>query len=117
MDLGATVTTILTSVGTIAVTVAAVLKVISPSWKKFKSFTNSWELFMRDWSGEEARPGHDATPGVMDRLNNLDGQFKKNHGSSLKDGVDRIERKLNAIDKRLDEGNKRFDNIEKELDL
>jgi hypothetical protein len=53
----------------------------------------------------------------MDRLNNLDGQFKKNHGSSLKDGVDRIERKLNAIDKRLDEGNKRFDNIEKELNL
>lgn len=117
MDAATTVTSIVTSIGTLAVTVVAIGAALGPYWKKFKSFTNSWELFMRDWSGEEPRPGHDAAPGVMERLNNLDGQFKKNHGSSLKDAVDRIERKLNAIDKRLDEGNKRFDNIEKELDI
>jgi hypothetical protein len=108
MDFWTTITTIVTTLGTVAV-------IVVPAWKRFKSFSNSWELFMRDWSGEKARPGHDAEPGVMDRLNNLDGQFKKNGGGSLKDAVDRIERKLSQIDKRLDDGNKRFEQIEKDL--
>jgi hypothetical protein len=115
MDYATTVTSFLVSTGTVAVAVVAVARVTSPVWKKFKSFTNSWELFMRDWSGEEARPGHDKEPGVMERLNNLDGNFKNNGGSSLKDSVDRIEKKLGQIEKRLDEGNRRFDDIEKEL--
>jgi len=71
---------------------------------------------MRDWSGEAARPGHDKEPGVMERLNDLDGHFKNNGGGSLKDAVDRIEKKLGQIDKRLEEGNRRFDKIEKELE-
>jgi hypothetical protein len=115
MDYTTTITSVIVSSGTVAVAVVALARAASPVWKKFKTFTNSWELFMRDWSGEEARPGHDREPGVMERLNNLDGNFKNNGGSSLKDAVDRIEKKLGQIDKRLDEGNKRFDKIEKEL--
>jgi hypothetical protein len=110
VDFWTTVTTIVTTLGTIGV-------VVAPFWKWVRNFTKSWELFMRDWSGEEARPGHDKEPGVMERLNNLDGQFKKNGGGSMKDSLDRIERKISSIDKRLTEGEQRFNNIENQVGI
>lgn len=64
---------------------------------------------MIDWAGEPARAGRDATPGVMERLNNIDGALKNNGGTSIKDAVDRIE-------KRLEEGDIRFDNISSRLE-
>ena len=51
----------------------------------------SWmERFMRDWEGEEAEPGRDRVPGVMERLNKLDGELSNNGGSTTKDKVDRL---------------------------
>jgi broad specificity phosphatase PhoE len=108
-----TVTVIATVVSTIGTTVI----IVAPLWNKLKKFTSSWEVFMRDWSGEDERPGHDKEPGVMERLNNLDGEFKNNGGSSLKDAVDRIEKKLGNIEDRLEEGNERFDNLEKRVGI
>jgi len=49
----------------------------------------------------------------MERLQKIEIELKHNGGSSIKDAVKRIEQKLHVIDERLDEGNKRFDNIEK----
>lgn len=100
---------------TVASTIGTTVVIISPLWNKFKKFTTSWDVFMRDWSGEEARAGHDREPGVMERLNDLDGQFKNNGGGSMKDSLDRIEQKLTKIDDRLEEGDARFEHIEKEL--
>jgi len=85
---------------------------------------------MEDWAGEEARPGRDAIPGVMQRLNEIDGELKRNGGSSMKDSLDRIEKDLHSatgdmkivistqeeIKERLEDGDKRFDKIEKRLD-
>jgi hypothetical protein len=99
----------------VASTIGTTIVIVAPLWNKFIKFTRSWDVFMRDWSGEEARPGHDKEPGVMERLNNLDGQFKKNGGGSMKDSLDRIERKISSIDKRLAEGDARFEYIEKEI--
>jgi hypothetical protein len=49
------------------------------------------ERFMRDWEGEEASPGRDAVPGVMQRLNNMDGELSQNGGfTTVKDRVDRL---------------------------
>jgi hypothetical protein len=48
------------------------------------------ERFMRDWEGEEATPGRDRVPGVMERLNKLDGELSNNGGSTTKDKVDRL---------------------------
>ena len=45
---------------------------------------------MRDWSGEEAEPGRDRVPGVMERLNKLDGELSNNGGKSTKDVVDKL---------------------------
>ncbi len=59
---------------------------------------------MRDWNGTDAEPGRDAVPGVMERLNRLDGELSRNGGKSVKDVVNRIE-------KRLVEGDKKFDDL------
>jgi hypothetical protein len=78
-------------------------------------FNKNWERFMRDWLGEAEAPGRDAVPGVMARLNDIDGELKHNGGSTMKDAIKRIENKLQRIDERLDEGNTRFESIEKRL--
>lgn len=91
-------------------------KLISPIVKKTRALLDSLSRFTVDWFGEEAAPGRDKVPGVMERLNNIDGELKHNGGSTMKDAVKRIENKLKTIDARLEEGNKRFDEIEKRLD-
>lgn len=49
------------------------------------------ERFMRDWEGEEASPGRDRVPGVMERLNSMDGELSQNGGyTTVKDRVDRL---------------------------
>ena len=46
---------------------------------------------MRDWEGEEAEPGRDKVPGVMERLNKMDGELSQNGGyTTVKDRVDRL---------------------------
>jgi hypothetical protein len=59
---------------------------------------------MRDWNGTPQEPGRDAIPGVMERLNRLDGELSRNGGKSVKDTVNRIE-------KRLVEGDKKFNDL------
>jgi len=76
---------------------------------------DNWDTFMRDWDGEPAAPGRSAVPGVMERLNRIDGELKRNGGSSMKDAINRVEKKLSQIDARLDDGNKRFDTIEEKI--
>jgi hypothetical protein len=73
------------------------------------------DKFLRDWSGEPAEPGRDRVPGVMERLNNIDGELKHNGGSTMKDAVKRIEAKLQKIDDRLASGDKRMTEIEKRI--
>jgi hypothetical protein len=81
-------------------------------YRRIHEFMDNWDQFHRDWSGEPAMPGRSAVPGVMERLNRIDGELKRNGGSSMKDALNRVEKKLEQIDARLDEGNKRFDEIE-----
>jgi hypothetical protein len=83
--------------GIIGIFIVAVI----PLQRKLRKMTDSWEMFMRDWKGEPAMPGRDATPGVMERINSLDGELSRNGGSSLKDSVERIEAKLNKMDARI----------------
>lgn len=91
-------------------------KVFSPIIKRIRSMMDSLETFMLDWSGEKERPGHPATPGVMERLQKIEGELKHNGGSSIKDAVKRIETTQNKILARLDEGNARFEEIERKID-
>jgi biopolymer transport protein ExbB/TolQ len=95
--------------------VGVIWKLSRPVVKKAKQVLNSLDRFTRDWEGEEAVPGRDAVPGVMERLNRIDGELKHNGGTSMKDSLRRIEKKISQIDERLEEGNKRFETIEETL--
>ncbi len=98
-------------------------KLITPVIRKTRSLLNALDRFTTDWFGEEAAPGRDRIPGVMERLNNIDGELKHNGGSTMKDAIKRIENTQKQIiqtqDKitaRLDEGNNRFESLEQRLD-
>jgi hypothetical protein len=69
---------------------------------RFMAFLDWAEKFQKDWDGEVARDGRDHTPGVMERLNAIDGEFKRNGGSTLKDAMVRTEAAVNLVNKRLE---------------
>lgn len=61
--------------------------VVYPIFKEVREVVAWWKKFMRDWDGEEEQPGRTRVPGVMERLNAIDGQLHRNGGESLKDKV------------------------------
>jgi hypothetical protein len=113
---------IFSAIGTVLATWLLIVKIIVPTRNKIKAMIDNLENFMIDWSGEEARPGRDRRPGVMERLNEIDGQLKNNGGTSVKDAVDRIEihvgeihDKIHQVDERLADGDQQFEKIEQRL--
>jgi len=80
--------------GATASAIASVFFVIAPTVRKTRSMMEWLEKFRRDWEGEEASPGRDKVPGVMERFNKLDGELSNNGGSSMKDAIERIEKSL-----------------------
>jgi hypothetical protein len=90
-------------------------KLIRPLVRKTKELMEALSRFVRDWEGEDAAPGRDKVPGVMERLNNIDGELKHNGGSTMKDALKRVEQKLEKIDARLEAGDKRMSEIEKRI--
>ena len=109
LDVAAAVITVLT---------AAILikQVVVPTARGIHNFFKTIGQFLSDWSGHEERPGFPGVPGVMERINRIDGQLRNNGGSSLKDAIDRIEEKVHKIDDRLDNGDKEFEIIYDEIE-
>ena len=70
-------------ISVIAVIVGAVWAMLRP----LKQQSDRIGMFWEDWNGTDARPGHSAVPGVMDRLASIDGELQRNGGNSLKDQV------------------------------
>ncbi len=71
--------------------------------KKVSLLFVTWSKFIRDWEGEEASEGRDAVPGVMERLNKLDGELTHNGGKSIKDVVVRTEQRQDRLEQKLEE--------------
>lgn len=68
--------------------VAGVVRyVLYPVWREMRDLMSWWRKFQRDWDGESEEPGRARVPGVMERLNGIDGQLHRNGGDSLKDKV------------------------------
>lgn len=82
--------TFFATLGIISGALISIGLLFSPLYKKVKRWAAWMERFMRDWEGEEAEPGRDAVPGVMERLNKLDGELSNNGGSTTKDKVDKL---------------------------
>jgi|694.fasta_scaffold11760_29 hypothetical protein len=83
--------------------VATALGVIfRPGYKKAKEFGDWFDHFRRDWMGEEGSPGRDRVPGVMERLNKLDGELSQNGGKSTKDVVNKMFYKQEKLEEKAD---------------
>lgn len=85
---------------------------LTAAWAARKGRKTWRDKFMRDWSGEPAEDGRDAVPGVMARLNRLDGELSHNGGKSIKDVVDRLEDKMDVVLDSLSGMNHRIDSLE-----
>ena len=94
----------------------AISRLIAPAVKRIKQIGKDLDNFIEDWHGTPAREGRDAIPGVMQRLNNIDGELTHNGGSSVKDAVQRIESGIIKINHRLEECDKKFNEIEDRLE-
>jgi hypothetical protein len=89
--------------------IVLIAKVIHPIIKSIKSSFDWMDEFKRDWQGEESSLGRDRTPGVMERLNILDGELSRNGGKSLKDVVCRLEEKIDKIINRVEQIEKKLE--------
>lgn len=92
--------------------IAFAFGVLFSIWK----FSIAWNDFMRDWKGDSHKDGRAATPGVIARLEKLEvglrtvkAEVKPNGGKSIKDVVNRIET-------RLEEGNEKFNSLDRRID-
>ena len=83
-------TNIFTTLGIVTGALISLGVLLNPLRKKVKRWASWMEMFMRDWEGEEDSPGRDRVPGVMERLNKLDGELSNNGGNTTKDKVDRL---------------------------
>lgn len=97
---------------TVGTALGMLWRLIKPLCDRVHLVMDNVDSFMRDWSGEPAAPGRSAVPGVMERLNRIDGELKRNGGSSMKDALNRVEKKLDEIDARLDVGAEKFKELE-----
>ena len=82
--------TVFATVGIITAALLGLRQLIEPYKEKADLFMSWFEDFKRDWSGEEESPGRDRVPGVMERLNRLDGELSSNGGKSTKDVVNKL---------------------------
>jgi len=83
--------------------VATALGVIfRPGYKKLKELSGWFDHFQRDWMGEEESPGRDRVPGVMERLNKLDGELSQNGGKSTKDVANKVLYKQERLEEKVD---------------
>ena len=110
-----TLVMVCTTIIAIGGAVGVVWKLLKPIVKKTRKLLEALDRFTRDWFGEPASRGHNAVPGVLERLQRLENELSHNGGSSMKDSLKRVEEKINQIDGRLEEGNKRFEDIENRI--
>jgi hypothetical protein len=88
---------------TIITSVTAIIIGIYKASKLTKRFIH----FLDDYFGEEERPGFAGRPGMQERLHNMEVEvktisyeMKPNSGSSIKDAIGRIEKRLNALEQK-----------------
>lgn len=91
---------------TVSATLAA-LTVIIVSLGKISKLVKRFIHFLDDYFGEEARPGFAGRPGMQERIKNIEDQvehisyeMKPNSGTSIKDAINRIEKRITALEEK-----------------
>lgn len=80
--------------------ISVIAVIVGPVWamlKPLKRQADRIEAFWVDWNGTPSGPGRSAVPGVMERLQSIDGELQHNGGNSLKDKVLENSRKLDEL--------------------
>ena len=116
-------TNFFTALGIVTGAIISLGVLLRPVYKRVKEFANWLERFKRDWEGTPEEPGRDAVPGMMERMNRMDGELSNNGGfTTVKDRVDRLyenqDKLIENQDKMLDafvEMGERLINIENYL--
>ena len=92
----------------LAATVAAVT-VVGVGVHKATVLTKRFIHFLDDYFGEEERPGFQGRPGMQERmriieqeLRHISYEMRPNSGTSIKDAINRIEKRLEALEQRKD---------------
>ena len=83
-------TTFFTTLGIVTGALISLGLLLKPLIGRLRRWAHWMESFMRDWEGEDEAPGRARVPGVMERLNKLDGEPSNNGGSTTKDKVDKL---------------------------
>lgn len=96
-----TITQYILLVGAIVTSLTA----IGIAFKKLSNLVKRFIHFLDDYFGEEARPGFDGRPGMQERLRKMEDELacisfemRPNHGTSIKDAINRIEKRLDALE-------------------
>ena len=89
----------------LAATVTAI-GVIGVGLHKATKLVKRFIHFLDDYFGEEERPGFEGRPGMQERLRSLESEIscisyemRPNSGSSIKDAIARIEKRLEQLEK------------------
>jgi hypothetical protein len=109
--------TVFATVGIITAALLGLRQLVEPYKEKADLFMSWFEDFKRDWSGEEESPGRDRVPGVMERLNRLDGELSSNGGSSTKDVVNKMYDNQGVLMEAFVEMGERLISIEEHLSV
>lgn len=112
-----TLITIFAAIGVVSGALIGVRQLLQPYRERLDNFVEWFEGFKRDWSGEEEAPGRDRIPGVMERLQNLDGQLSNNGGSTVKDKVDDLYNNQSLLMEAFVEMGERLQSIEGHLGI
>ena len=86
--------------------VIAAITTITVGIKKTSLVVKRFIHFLDDYFGEEERPGFPGRPGMQERLRHMEEEMKTisyemkpNSGTSIKDAINRIEKRLDALEK------------------
>jgi hypothetical protein len=92
----------------LAATVTAI-GVIGVGLHKATKLVKRFIHFLDDYFGEEERPGFPGRPGMQERLGYMESEIscisyemRPNSGTSIKDAIGRIEKRLDALEQRKD---------------
>ena len=106
-----------TAIITAIVTVGTLLwKAVRPLKIRVEEFLDWHETFRPQWEGMHGEgPGDIHTPGVMERLSKIDGEFERNGGNSMKDALFRVTRDLESLHFRLDQIDRRIEQLHRDM--
>lgn len=86
--------------------VVTAITVIGVAVRKASILVKKFIHFLDDYFGEEARPGFEGRPGMQERLKFMEEEIacisfemRPNHGTSIKDAINRIEQRLDKLEK------------------